>query len=1146
MPTMPGTVQMPFGADPGEAAAPIMATVTGGSIPMIAPPSMPPPERYELGPEIARGGMGRVVEATDTLLGRTVALKEVLSMDGDVLRRFARETRITARLEHPSIVPLHDAGTTAAGMPFYVMRKISGRPLEHLVAAADTLPQRLVLVPHLVAAAQAIAHAHARAIVHRDIKPSNILVGELGETIVIDWGLAKVIGETDELSRIDLTAALSASISAVPPMSGARETTGARETADTDQIKTRAGIVFGTPGFMAPEQLRGHPVTERCDVYALGATLYHVLARKPPHHAKTADEMMRAAARHPPTPIAQVVPGVPPELSTIVDKALAFEPEQRYIDARALAEDLQRFLSGQLVASHHYTPREKLVRFVRKNRVPVAISAAAASLLLIGGTVAVTRVVNERDRADAHAQIADRARGTAEQAREEAVRRADQLTLTQARTEVETDPTHAIAMLKPLAEKHWTEVRSIAAAARAHGVAYGLPAAKTTNSLQISGDGTRAIAAGSDGAVRVYDLPKRTWRALPTDLGKDVAARFADEDRRIIAWHERKLVVLDAATGAARRLEAQALIKDLEVAGATAHWTDAEGKLWQLDLNAAAAGAAPAEIPLPEPVKELSASPDGRFLALFGRDHLLLLDRSQPPGPPIEIMAGQTHEFDWSTDGIEFGALVDQLAILGSIDAPHILQRNHVGMRFHVVHGIDRLYTIGPTGVGTIMRDDFAPRKQVDGAPVGLREARGGAIVAGSGRRLVVLAPFGDHVVPVPAPRLAHLDASPRSPYVVGAIDDRVLVWNLDEIQPRRIADQPPAVMQLLGARHLIAGFPEDETAWIDLTTGKSAPLGYWSPRSAVASPSGHLACAIDDSHAARLVTPAGGVTPLEGKFDVAGFASDNDLLLGHGASGTVVLHDTRSGQRTQLVTSRGVLLDLAWTRAPAPWAAALFGEGTLWRRNLVTGAEATIPNVRTRVHLQLLGDGTVLFAEGPVIRAWRPDGRVDRHAELPHNVVTIGRAGPGHLLAVLDDDSPWLVDLAVPGKIEETESIGTTARRADDKRQQATVQLSLAVDTGTLAATQNGGIRIVDAPGRYSWTLVEQPPSPSLYDPSTATYTQPRISPDGTRVIARLPTGLVTWILPVPRSPAETAQWLDSLTNAAIDTGRSHKLIWR
>ncbi|HWU91461.1 MAG TPA: protein kinase, partial [Kofleriaceae bacterium] len=194
-PPMPGTV-----ADTAPGA--IMPTLAGNAVPATArPPSMPPP-RYELGAEIARGGMGRVVEATDTVLGRVVALKEVLAADEDTLQRFARETRITARLEHPSIVPLHDAGTMPGGAPYYVMRKISGRPLERLVALAETLPQRLVLIPHIVDAAQAIAHAHERGIVHRDIKPSNILVGDLGETIVIDWGLAKVIGEADDAPRL--------------------------------------------------------------------------------------------------------------------------------------------------------------------------------------------------------------------------------------------------------------------------------------------------------------------------------------------------------------------------------------------------------------------------------------------------------------------------------------------------------------------------------------------------------------------------------------------------------------------------------------------------------------------------------------------------------------------------------------------------------------------------------------------------------------------------------------------------------------------------------------------------------------------------------------------------------------------------------
>jgi serine/threonine protein kinase len=156
--------------------------------------SIPPSRRYRLGAELGRGGMGRVVEAFDTQLGRTVALKEVLPKGKGVEKRFAREVQITARLEHPAIVPLYDSGTTADGRPFYVMRRVTGRPLDEIIKRAPNLAERLVLLPNVLAAIDAVAHAHRRGVIHRDLKPANILVGELGETVVIDWGLAKVVG----------------------------------------------------------------------------------------------------------------------------------------------------------------------------------------------------------------------------------------------------------------------------------------------------------------------------------------------------------------------------------------------------------------------------------------------------------------------------------------------------------------------------------------------------------------------------------------------------------------------------------------------------------------------------------------------------------------------------------------------------------------------------------------------------------------------------------------------------------------------------------------------------------------------------------------------------------------------------------------
>jgi serine/threonine protein kinase len=146
--------------------------------------------RYQFIAEHGRGGLGRVMRTRDKDLGREVAIKEILNPGGLSEARFVREAMITARLEHPGIVPVHDAGRWPDGTPFYSMKLVSGRPLKHLLTESKTFGQRLALLPHVIAVADAIAYAHDRGIIHRDLKPSNVIVGDFGETIVIDWGLA--------------------------------------------------------------------------------------------------------------------------------------------------------------------------------------------------------------------------------------------------------------------------------------------------------------------------------------------------------------------------------------------------------------------------------------------------------------------------------------------------------------------------------------------------------------------------------------------------------------------------------------------------------------------------------------------------------------------------------------------------------------------------------------------------------------------------------------------------------------------------------------------------------------------------------------------------------------------------------------------
>ena len=342
------------------------------------------PGHYVISREIARGGMGLVQIARDRRLGRDVALKEVLTDRDTARRRFEREARITARLQHPSIVGIHEAGVWPSGEPFYAMPLLTGRSLDEAITAAATFAGRLGLLPNVLAIADAMAYAHGRRVIHRDLKPRNVIVGEFGETVVIDWGLAKELDVVDATTSSDTDEPRAA---ARPPASGAP---AARSGGSTE---TTVGDVLGTPAYMPPEQAAGGSVDERADVYAIGAILYQLLTGAPPFTADTKTRVLAAVSDTPPRAIREIVPGAPRELVAIVERAMARDREARYRTARELAEDLRAFLTGKLVGAHRYSRAQRLRRWVVRHRTLVtAIGAALVVALVIGG-VAANRLV---------------------------------------------------------------------------------------------------------------------------------------------------------------------------------------------------------------------------------------------------------------------------------------------------------------------------------------------------------------------------------------------------------------------------------------------------------------------------------------------------------------------------------------------------------------------------------------------------------------------------------------------------------------------------------------------------------------------------------------------------------------------------------
>ncbi len=615
------------------------------------------PGRYTIMGQHAAGGQARILLAIDEHIGREVAIKELIpgagsgewstdtpssmrSAPGEV--RFLREARVTGQLEHPNIVPVHEVGRREDGTFYYSMRFVRGDTLAKKLKECKTLADRLKLLGAFWDVCNAIAFAHSRGVVHRDIKPENIMAGEFGETVVLDWGVAKVAGKQD-IRATDIEKEL-------------------RFLRQADTGKTAAGTAIGTPSYMSPEQARGQidQIDERSAVWGLGAVLYELLTGQPPYKGETPMDTMLMVGEDPLVPVRERCPDAPPELAAVAEKALSRKRSDRYGSAKELTQEIDVYMTGGRVRAYEYSSWELLKRFAAQNKTAIA-AVGLILVIIISALVSVTLSLKAETQAR-EAEHSALENAEAARAQEQVERRMAHFHLAQAYAEKADrlladlrlasaqvlaaaslvhnpahpkSPYHEQGFLRrqPASRDLW-----VAAASQIFKLQFGtqarleraLPAGEVLTRVAFSRDG-RHLAAGSfDHKVYLWDLAAAQPHFQTLDEHTDEVYGVAySPDGRWLATSDRKGTVLvrQAATGKVhRRLKGhRAMVHQVAFSPdsrtlATAAW-DGTSRLWDV-RSGRPQGVLEHSV---DKIYGLAFAPDGRTLATACSDERVRL-----------------------------------------------------------------------------------------------------------------------------------------------------------------------------------------------------------------------------------------------------------------------------------------------------------------------------------------------------------------------------------------------------------------------------------------------------------------------------------------------------------------------------------------
>jgi WD40 repeat protein len=1052
------------------------------------------PDSYVFGRWFASGGMGRIAEVRDRRLGRVVALKELIHPDPTMVERFKREVYITARLQHPAIVPVHEAGLWPGGEPFLVMKRVEGESLKDVLARVETFAERLELLSRVITIADALAYAHERQVIHRDLKPSNVLVGEHGETVVIDWGLAVTLGDPVDPGG-----------DAAPPISG------------SGSGVTAVGSVVGTPAYMAPEQARGEPADTRSDVYAIGAILYEVLGGAAPYSGPDATSIIERVLEHDPEPLPALVPEVPGDLATIVATAMARDPGDRYPSAVELADDLRRFTTGRLVAAHRYSRAALVARWIRRHRAAVLVALVGIVALAVLSVVSVARVIDERDQATA--------------ARAEAQARADRLTVSQARSLATGDPISALRLLAtlPAESPEWSAGRLVAADAVAGGVPeiFAAPLS-SADRHELSPDGTGVYLATGREVVR-HDLESGRARSIGSHTSRIVELELGRDGELIVAGGSDGAISVWSARGelVARLTGHDGWVEEAYVSPSGAHLVtsglDRTTRIW--DLAAARQIAA-----IPRFLAAVSFAADGRRMAALdlGRgvdQQVAIYDLFTGAEQLIDGARGSFGALSMSPDGTEVatgdraGAIRLWTVATGAVR--DVGTQDGIG-DVDFAPGGARIASAGSSGTVTVWSAAGSESPWVYAGAGGAARLE----FSSDGEHLLVRGGDGDIHVLTPARR--------RGRRLAGAISDPVLAGDaVVAVSGRDRVGRWP--MSGGGERELESSarvrglaFSPDGSALVGPGTGWT--LQVWDTASgehrdlhghraqvvaAAVSPNGALAASVGDKKRVRLWHLVSG-SSVELRGRVAGppiFSPDGAWLAAPGDDLTVKLWNLESGAVRSLAGHRGWVVSCEFSpdgRALASSDSA--GEIRLWDRasgeSAVLGAHEARP---TELVFAPSGERVVVGDEAGELRWWSTSGAP---------VIAAG----GH--------RSWLTALAVAadGTIASGGADGVV-RLWDDRGAElraleghvgAVWSLDFSADNQSLVSGgTDGDARIWDrASGGYRILSGHRQPVRVV-----------RFSPAGDRLATSSADATIrVWRDDLPREPAALRRWIDEI----------------